>query len=93
MLSLASSSLSFAPVGSASLSSARSSPIKMQLTGTEYAKSLPAAGPLGFFDPLGIATARLKPSSCPACFARTQIVWLCLRSRSPPVPEQASPPS
>ena len=28
--------------------------IQMQLTGTEYAKTLPAAGPFGFFDPLGL---------------------------------------
>ena len=58
MLALGSASLSFASPGSASLSATRSSPLKMQMTGTEYAKSLPAAGPSGFFDPLGL-TAEL----------------------------------
>jgi len=33
--------------------------VNMQLTGTEYAKSLPGAGPFGFFDPLGF-TAELS---------------------------------
>merc|ERR1712146_613774 len=34
--------------------------VKMQLTGSEYAKTLPGAGPFGFFDPLGL-TAELTP--------------------------------
>jgi len=36
------------------------STVKMQLAGTEYAKTLPAAGPFGFFDPLGL-TSELSP--------------------------------
>merc|ERR1719285_389846 len=34
----------------------------MQLAGTEYAKTLPAAGPFGFFDPLGL-TSELTPGA------------------------------
>jgi hypothetical protein len=52
MLSIVSASTSFAPVPVA-----RSPPTKMQsagsVRGSDYAKTLPAAGPFGFFDPLG----------------------------------------
>jgi len=34
--------------------------VRMQLSGSEYAQTLPAAGPFGFFDPLGL-TADLTP--------------------------------
>ena len=52
MLSLVSASTTFAPVPVA-----RSPPARMQsagsVRGSDYAKTLPAAGPFGFFDPLG----------------------------------------
>ena len=53
MLSLVSASTTFSPV-------ARSSPVTMQsagsVRGSDYAKTLPAAGPFGYFDPLGLAS-------------------------------------
>ena len=56
MLSLCSASASafIAPLAAPSKMN-----VNMQLTGTEYAKTLPAAGPFGFFDPLGM-TAELS---------------------------------
>ena len=52
MLSIVSTSTSFAPVPVA-----RSPPTKMQsagsVRGSDYANTLPAVGPFGFFDPLG----------------------------------------
>ena len=52
MLSLVSASTTFTPVPVA-----RSPPARMQsagsVRGSDYAKTLPAAGPFGFFDPLG----------------------------------------
>ena len=59
MLSLVSASTTFAPV-------ARSSPVTMQsagsVRGSDYAKTLPAAGPFGYFDPLGLASD-LEPAT------------------------------
>merc|ERR1712127_1127354 len=61
MLSIVSASTSFAPVPVA-----RSPPTKMQsagsVRGSDYAKTLPAAGPFGFFDPLGL-TSDLEPAT------------------------------
>ena len=55
MLSLVSASTSFAPTPVA-----RSPPATMQSAGTsrgtDYCKTLPAAGPFGFFDPLGLTS-------------------------------------
>merc|ERR1711957_1091223 len=55
MLSLVSASTTFTPVPVA-----RSPPARMQsagsVRGSDYAKTLPAVGPFGFFDPLGLSS-------------------------------------
>ena len=72
MLSIVSASTSFAPVPVA-----RSPPTTMQsagsVRGSDYAKTLPAAGPFGFFDPLGEHTRHTQTPThhAPTSRART----------------------
>ena len=64
MLSIVSASTSFAPVPVA-----RSPPTTMQsagsVRGSDYAKTLPAVGPFGFFDPLGEHTRHTQTPNAP----------------------------